>query len=665
MTNTSSATISGGASMVVQAGGTLTNSGTITNNGTLTISSGATLANTGTIEGTGTSSLPALTVSSNISLPNGATYSSISIINGVTLTAEGDLKTDTLSLGSGTISLKSGTLSISSNITGSSSVNTISSDGKSSLNLTANANGTLYFDQTNSGTTNSFINLTLNTSGTITLGNAIRISGVYTSSSGILNTSDNLTLISSSPGSYGQIAPGNGTITGNITMEMTASGTGAGWRPIALPLVSTLANLSGINQVYSGHTPANEINTYYWNPAQNGTTGLCNGWTAASSTDDNTRPYIIYANNNSNGLHDFSGKLSVSGTNSTGNKTFNLFAYTDPDTSSGITMATGWNFIPNPYPCNLSISALLSTRNTNFTPSYKAIHVYNYASQQYEVYSSSGVSIVNYHNTESGNTISNIPPFAGFWVKSSSNQTLTITNAERTTSTSNVATLLKNNYDLLRLNVSDANGMKDQCVVYFTADATQGFDNIGDAYKLDGLGAAPSLSSLIGGARLSINALPSSLNEVSIPLSYKSNTKGKAEISLDFSELDAAWNVLLEDKLTGIKMDLKNGAYSFENNGTNNLRFILHLEKKGATGIGISGEAGFELYQDFNTVYINLVEKEPVYISIYTLSGKLMAQYELENPGHQTIPNQMIQEPGVYIVEARSTGFRKTLKVIK
>lgn len=665
LTNTATATISVGATMTINSGGTLTNSGSITNNGTLTVSSGATFAKTGTISGSSSIAVPALVVSTNMSVPNGATYSGISFSSSATLTAQGNLTTTTLNMTNGSIVLGD-TLTVSSTISGLSASNTISSDGSASLNFTDTSSGTIYVNQTTSGTSNSFNSITLNTTGTITLANATQVDGVVTPTAGTLVTGGNLILTSSGTTSYGQIAPGTtGTISGNITMEMTAADTVAGWRPIGLPLTSTIDSLNGIDKLYSNHSIANQRNVYYWDATQNGTSGNNTGWTEAASTDNHTKAYLIYSNNNSGGLHDFTGKVSLEGTNKTGNQIFGLNNFFDPAEPSD-TSAKGWNFIPNPYPSNIDVTALLAS--SGFTPGYKAIHVYDYSTSQYTVYCQNGVTVVPYRNNGVSSSIKNIPPFAGIWVKALNNgDTLTFTDAVRTTSMTNVVTLLKKQFDLLRLDVFDANEKWDQTVIYLNDEATAGFDNLGDAYKKDGMNGAPSLSSLIENTRASINALPTGFDTYSIPLSYKSETKGQTRLKLNTSDLGSEWTVELEDKLLGKIHNLKDGDYVFNHDASSDLRFVIHLKRNPATGINLIPEvASFRLFQDFENIQIDAgVHTSPIQVAVYGINGQLLESKTIEGNGIHKLELASLQQSGVYIIQASINGESQQIKVVR
>ncbi|MHB1278620.1 MAG: hypothetical protein ACYC1Q_09485, partial [Bacteroidia bacterium] len=393
-----------------------------------------------------------------------------------------------------------------------------------------------------------------------------------------------------------------------------------------------------------------------------GATGNNVGWTAATSTDNSSKAYLVYANN-TDGLHDYTGTFSATGTNKTGNQVFNLLSFVDPaDTGSA---ATGWNFIPNPYPSNISIATLLASGS--FTPAYKSIHVYNYIDDQYQVYSNSGVSVVNYNNTDTAGTILNISPYVGFWVKSEASLSLTLTDGDRTTSMTNVATLLKKPFDLIRLNTVDAGGKRDQCVIYLKEDATFGFDNDGDAYKLDGMNGAPSLSTLIGQTRAAINAVPVGQSYYSIPVSFKSSTTGSSRFTLDISEMDPSWIIELEDKLTGIRHDFSTGDYLFNHSANSDFRFTIHIHKNGATSLGqIASAPGFRLYQDHKSVKIDAgFEGEPLQITVYNIEGKLLFGQTMERNGIQDLDLPVFGNPGVYVVIAQSGLEKHYLKTLR
>lgn len=567
-----------------------------------------------------------------------------------------------LLLTDGALAIAGNTLTLSGTISGTDG--SLRGDSSASLVIGGSgAFGTLYMDQGTNNSTNVLRNLTINRSsvGTLSLGDSLKILAVVLPTAGTLTTGGFLKLLSSSVTEYGQIAPGGGTISGNITMLMGSSNTYPGWRPIALPLHMTIGELKGIGMLFSNHTPANQRNVYYWDAEQNGTTGNSIGWTAASSTDNSTRAYQIYVN--SNGLHDFTGILSATGTNKTGDQIFNLSYYVDPaETGSD---ATGWNYIPNPYPSNIDVSNLLGSGS--FSPAYKAIHVYSYKDDQYQVFSGNGVNVVNYHNTDTAGTIMNLSPFVGFWVKTETNQALTLTDNDRTTNMTGVAVILKKQFDLIRLNMVNTNGKRDQCVVYLKDDATYIFDNNGDAYKLNGMNGAPALSTLIGATRAAINALPSGESLYSVPVSFISSETGKVTFMLDVSEMDPAWTIELEDKLTGKRHNFKEGDYAFDHTPNQDQRFVIHMTKGGVSAL-LPLEAGsdFRLYQDHDAVKIDAgFVGEALNIEVYGTDGRLLETLLVERNGIQVLKLSTLSAQGFFIIHAVSSTQRQILKTIR
>ncbi len=646
--------------LVINGSGKLMKRGTATLSGTVNYVNGATLEYNDTTSAFSTPTgdeWPGTNGPTNVIVNlSGSGSPSVNLGASKTITGTLTLTEGALAIGANTLTLNGTLSSTDGTLRGDSSANiTIGGSG---------AFGTLILDQSTNDSTNVLNNLTINrtTSGTLSFGDSVKILGVITPTDGTLTTGGFLKLLSSSPTQYGQIAPGSGTISGNITMMMGSSNINPGWRPIGIPLNTTIGDLSGINKYFSNHGVAIERNIYYWDATQDGTSGNNVGWTAATSTDNSSRAYLVYANN-ADGLHDFTGTFSATGTNKTGNQVFSLESYVDPaDTGSD---ATGWNFVPNPYPSNISISTLLASGS--FTPAYKSVHVYNYVDDQYQVYSSSGVNVVNYNNTDTAGVILNISPYVGFWVKSEATLSLTLTDADRTTSMTNVATLLKKPFDLIRLNTIDAGGKRDQCVIYLKDNATYGFDNDGDAYKLDGMNGAPSLSTLIGETRAAINALPTGESSYSVPVSFKSGKTGSARFTLDLSEMDPAWTIELEDKLTGKRHNFNAGDYLFNHSSNSDFRFIIHIYKNGATAVmPVATTSGFRLFQDHESVKIDAgFEGEPVLITVYDLGSKLLFEQTIDRNGIQSLELLPFNTRGVYIVSARSGTESQHLKTIR
>lgn len=476
------------------------------------------------------------------------------------------------------LNLNGNQLTIGGALTGTG---TIRGSATSSLVVNGSTAAVLRMDQTTPGTTNILNNLTINNSGGVTLNNAIKVYGLVTLSSGALTSNGNLTLGATSTTAYGQIAnTGSGSISGSVAMEKMLSNTDAGWRQVGLPFSNAVENLTGVDLLDTAHGNANERNIFVWDNSVNpSVSGEARGWRAAEKdVDTESLAYSIYGDNSHGGLHDISSTLNFTGTYShNSNKNFSLTNLNDP-LGAGSPDKQGWNLVPNPFPSNLSVSSLFS--NSFGSISYKAVHIWNATSGQYQAICSTGVTMNSYNNSQSTSSSTVLAPFQAFWVKANSNTTFTINNSSRTTSGTGLGVFMKKNYDLARLNVLDKDSAWDQMVIYFNTGAHAGFDADGDAYKLISMNNnVPSLYSVTADGIFAINALDEDKYTHEVPLGFRSGKTGQFTFELNKEELDAKWYVYLEDKTLGIYHNLKNSAYLFTS-GTpvkSDDRFVLHF----------------------------------------------------------------------------------------
>ncbi len=179
--------------------GTVTKTGSITIIATPVITwTGTTSTDWNTANNWSTLSVPAS--GDKIAIPSAPT-------NQPTLAANTTVKEVLLN---GKINLNGKTLTLTGAVTGSG---VLKSTGLSSVEIKGNV-GTLYFDAVN----NSVTNLTI-TTGSVTLGNALNVTGVLTPTSGTLNTGDFLTLKSTSITTSAVLGIVGGTVNGKVTVE--------------------------------------------------------------------------------------------------------------------------------------------------------------------------------------------------------------------------------------------------------------------------------------------------------------------------------------------------------------------------------------------------------------------------------------------------------------
>ncbi len=483
--------------------------------------------------------------------------------------------------------------------------------------------------------------------------------------SGTLTTNGKLVLKAGSNTFYGQIsATGTGSISGALAVEKLLSNTNAGWRQIGIPVSTTIGNLKGIDLLGSAHGTANERNIYYWDAtASSGNTAK--GWVAVStSTANNSQAYVVYGNNSNGGFHDIASMWRISGSYVTGNQNFTLVASDDPNGGSS-PHKTGWNLVPNPYASNLAVNQLWGASGF---PSYKAIHVWDAVNGQYVGICSTGVSVNTYNNGGGTSSATILQPYQAFWVKTSANQTLTLTNGMRTTSITGAGVFMKKDYPTLRLTLTDENEHRDQVVVYFHPEGQEAFNEATDAYKLFSMdGEVPSLhlcSKTTG--PLSIKALAEGMDSAELPISIQNPLGRTVRLVPDRSELPAEWDVYLKDKRDGSLRLLRVGdTITCDPGKESEGELFLVLKKKQSPGMGVEEEAvssQLVVGSDGTTLWIagkNLSWESSAY-RVYDLSGRNMFQGTLQlSDGIGTVELGPF-ERGVYIiwVEQENRSYR-------
>ena len=265
----------------------------------------------------------------------------------------------------------------------------------------------------------------------------------------------------------------------------------------------------------------------------------------------------------------------------------------------------GWNLVGNPYPSSIDWDAATGWTKTNVN---NAIYIHIDA-DKFATYVG-GVA------TNGGTQY--IAPGQGFFVRSSSAGSLSMTNAVRvhyeTPLFKNTGEVVPN---LVRLEVS-GNNYKDETVVRFLPLATAEFDGSYDAYKLYGDVAEAAQIYSFGSTELAINSLPET--DI-VPVGVKAGVSGTYIIAA--TEINNLQYVTLEDTKTGIFTELAKSAYSFFfNPGEDELRFKLHFS---ALGITDNQSEAANIYSYQKTVFVNLKDQVKGDIYIYNISGQLVA----------------------------------------
>lgn len=483
-----------------------------------------------------------------------------------------DISIKEVELDSGaTLNLNNHTLFITGSLRGKGLVEGTT---QSSMVFTGVGNSVLNMMNINS-VSGSLNSLTVDIQGNLTLGKPLGVRGIVNLNSGVLVSNGNLYLPAMSPESYGQISPlGKGSISGNLLIQKHLRDTSEGWREFSKPLRGAISALEGVKLLFKSHPVPIERNVTYWNASD--TAGFAYGWNEVDSANSKTSTFAIYSNNGSN-LQTIQPVISHTGTYSKTDFSFPLFDNLDPDSFG--TSYSGWNLVGNPYPSNLSLTALF---NSNFSGlDYKAVHVWDPVAQQYRAILANGAAIAGSNPTGGDEGIVSIlAPFQAFWVKSSFTTSFSVPNSARVTRSDSLGLFLKHKLDLARLDVKDEFGGTDQTIVYFDESATELFDYDYDGYKLFSHNIyVPSLYSTDPDGLLSINARDINLNDHSIPLGIKSNLTGNFTYSLNTDDLDASWYVYLEDRDLDVMINLRDNDYTYKHEYNSDERFVLHFKR--------------------------------------------------------------------------------------
>ncbi len=302
----------------------------------------------------------------------------------------------------------------------------------------------------------------------------------------------------------------------------------------------------------------------------------------------------------------------------------------------------GWNLVGNPYTCGL---------NPNACAVPSGINAFAY------VWNGANYTTLSIGSASNPGTIASLQ---GFFVRTSSvTNSLTLANAAKL----HGGSFLKSAdaiADMLKLHI-EGNNYWDDAFVRFDAQATEGFDQLYDAYKLSGLVEAPQLYSLLPGEKAAVNALPSYVTSSNVSLGLKVGTANTYTINVEGIEsFDASVPVRLDDLKLGTSQDLRlNPAYSFTAEpGDAENRFNLSFAE--VTGIDKNPAASLRIFSTQRQVNItgNALAKGTVYI--YAASGQLIATSPLL-PGETRLS---MRAPGVYMVKVVTGKTVTTGKVV-
>jgi hypothetical protein len=423
---------------------------------------------------------------------------------------------------------------------------------------------------TTNGTVTTFFNLRLDDLAGLNLTSDANITGTLTLTNGNFNNASNIFTFKSTSSATARIAPVAATANyvGNITMERYAPGPKTGWAQLGTPIQgATLAQWQD-DFATSGYTGATGsvsgfVSVYTYNEPTPGAFDANGSYLPATNVTNSIpigKGFWLYLGTGT--INTANITIDVTGQPKIGNHSFN-----PTYTNSGNPFDDGFNLIANPYPSAIDwLSASWTKTNIN-----NAIYMYQADNGQY-------ASFVGGVSTNGGSRF--IASSQGFYIQANAaSPVLNIT--ENAKSAANPVLIREEEpANVLRLKINGDN-VSDETVVRLSDEATVNFDGSYDAKKMFSNDPTnPSISSINNNKDLSINSLPFSGTNMTIPVRVTVGSSGMYNLS--WSGMDGFPQgscFVIEDLENGNKTTLeKDGVYYFNATvGFKAPRFVIHI----------------------------------------------------------------------------------------
>ncbi|UPT69248.1 MAG: PKD domain-containing protein [Sphingobacteriales bacterium JAD_PAG50586_3] len=404
-----------------------------------------------------------------------------------------------------------------------------------------------------------------------------------------------------------------GTVTGNVRVERYITSGPNGFRYIGAPVATTAGgstlNLGALSGFVISGTPGQLLPVPTCNPnssAMNSPYGTFMRWEEAGPFTYNCRQagWWFQTTGTMTIGRGYGAKLSggnkitYTGAANTGAKSYGPLANSGP-------IGNGWHLVSNPYPSSMAISNVDANPNNNMPAGFDG---------QIQLYLTSGPYTGSYLAYNTGIAAAPFSLGQGFWVRTPSSGTFSLTNSYRVT---NQVTYYDVNSDIqhhLKVDVA-GNGYMDKTDIYFLPTAQTGLDFY-DAEKWAGRSEQPTLYTSVGTQMTAINSLPSLQETVVVPMGVKPGTNGDFTFTFDdIATFPQTSMIYLEDLQLGTMNDLRaNNTYNFTANVNDNAdRFMLHFQP------GLQAEVADQDCD--NAGSIELTQPAPTVWSTYEVRG--------------------------------------------
>jgi hypothetical protein len=273
------------------------------------------------------------------------------------------------------------------------------------------------------------------------------------------------------------------------------------------------------------------------------------------------------------------------------------------------TSHTGYNLVGNPFLCGLDLLAVdWSVTNANIDPT---AYVYQESLQNYITVSGT------VPDPFVGNTI---PSTLGFFVMANASGNFTLDGSEQVLS---IAAISKSTVDNTLILKASSNSSYDIMRIHFMDEATSGYDNMWDAYKLFSTAiGVPQIYTPTGLDMLATNAMEATQM---VPMHFKSATSGN--FTIEAIETSNFSEVYLQDLVTSEVTNLLASNYSFDyTEGENQSRFIIHFAP---VGINQISNATVNIWSLDNNIMVNVPSNVTGEIAVYNMMGQQVVRTDI------------------------------------
>lgn len=361
-----------------------------------------------------------------------------------------------------------------------------------------------------------------------------------------------------------------GSVSGESSVETYITHSSARWFNISFPVNATLNNVkvdNGGSILTGADGNSSQVNIYYYDATTEDNTTNQGTWTQVPNklAESEGVGYSIYL-----GPGNF-GSLPVTVSSTGGSLIDGAQTIVTGFVGSGGSNNEGWNFIPNPYPSSINWSALRAL-NAHLNSTYYigngdgSIASYN--------------GVVGISGGADSTPTNYVAPMQSFFVQLSSSGNISMTNAIR--SLDEEPEKYKLQPDFLKLLVeTDSGTFKDEVVIGFRNDYTDGFDHDFDGYKrkhqnLD----FHNIYATTNSKAYVFYGISDQFSYKQVTIAFDAANNGSYKIAGDLDQISSDWKVLLEDKLTGGISDLRSKDYRFiHDTSYSKDRFVLHINQ--------------------------------------------------------------------------------------